>query len=280
MPNIRKLDATASPLHHLGAEMRRYREAAGFTQDELGRHVYCTGSLIGQYETARKIPTRDLTARLDASLGADGALLRLLEMALRFQVPLQAQELADLEAEAAQAFLFEPTVVNGLLQTEGYAKEVLGVLRKDALDGRLAHRMDRQRILLRQEPPLLWVVLGEATLYQAVGGPTVMRTQLARLLDLRDHPSVHIQVLPFTAGAHAGFQGAFSIFRFNNGPDLAYSEDYEAGHLTANSQVVTARTVRYAHLQAAALSVQDSADLIARVMEERYEARPGCRAMA
>lgn len=270
MPNIRKLDPTTSPMHHLGAELRRYREAAGLTQDQLGAKVYCTGSLIGQYETARKIPTRRFTMQLDDVLNTGGALLRLLDMALCFQVPLQAKEIDDLEAEAAQAYFFEPSVVHGLLQTKGYAQEVLGVLHKDDLDAKLANRLDRQLILERQNPALIWVVLGEAALHQVVGSREIMRNQLAHLLAFRDHRAVHIQVLPFTAGAHVGLTGAFTLFRFRNGPDLAFSEGYEAGHLTANPEDITARTLRYAHLQAAALSIQDSADLIARLMEERY----------
>ncbi|MEU0840474.1 helix-turn-helix transcriptional regulator [Streptomyces sp. NPDC005962] len=270
MPNIRKLDPTTSPMHHLGAELRRYREAAGLTQDQLGGKVYCTGSLIGQYETARKIPTQRFTMQLDDTLGTGGALLRLLEMALCFRVPLQDQQYADLEAEATQAYFFEPGVVNGLLQTKDYVRAVVGVLDKENVDSRLAHRMDRQRVLLRTPPLLLWVILGEAALHQEVGGLEVMRTQLAHLLTFRDQDWVNIQVLPYAAGAHVGFQGAFTVFRFRNGPDLGFNEDYEAGYLTANPQDVTVRTLRYAHLQAAALSIHESADLIARVMEDRY----------
>ncbi|MEU8869649.1 helix-turn-helix transcriptional regulator [Streptomyces javensis] len=274
MPNIRKLDPTTSPMHHLGAELRRYREAAGLTQDQLGGKVYCTGSLIGQYETAKKIPTRRFTMQLDDTLGTGGALLRLLEMALCFQIPLGIKEYADLEDEASQKFVFEPTIVNGLLQTKDYARAVLGVLHKDRLEERLALRMSRQRTLERKRPLLLWAVFGEAALRQVVGGPEVMRNQLAHLLRFRDDKWVNIQVLPYTAGAHVGLTGAFTLFRFERGPDLAYSETYQAGLLTANSPDVTDLTLRYAHLQAAALSVRDSADLIARVMEERYGEQP------
>lgn len=261
-------------MHYLGTELRRYRESAGLTQSELGERVYCTGSLIGQYETAAKIPTPDTTARLDTALGTNGALLRLLKMALSFQVPLGIKQYAELEAQASQKFVFELATVNGLLQTEEYARAVLGVLRKDNLDSRVANRMERQRALERANPLLLWAVLGEAALHQEVGGREVMRNQLAHLLSFRDHAWVHIQVLPYTAGAHAGTPGAFTLFRFENGPDLAYNEDYISGHLHANPQDVIALTLRYAHLQAAALSVQDSADLIAEVMEERYGVQP------
>ncbi|MCP9208436.1 helix-turn-helix domain-containing protein [Streptomyces sp. NEAU-Y11] len=270
MPNIRKLDPTTSPMHHLGAELRRYREAAGLTQDQLGGKVFCTGSLIGQYETAKKIPTSRFTMQLDDVLNTDGSLLRLLKMALCFGVPLEFKDHSELEAEATQKFVFEMTVVNGLLQTPDYARAVLGVLHKDELESRLEQRLSRQHILHRERPPLLWAVFGEGALCQGIGGRDVMRAQLAHLLGFRDHPRVHIQILPFTAGAHAGFQGAFSLLRFKNSPDLAYDETYRAGHMSADPEYVADLSLRYAHLQAAAMSVQDSADLIAHVMEERY----------
>ncbi|MGW2324489.1 helix-turn-helix domain-containing protein [Streptomyces sp. NPDC001700] len=270
MPNIRKLDPTTSPMHHLGAELRRYREAAGFTQEQLGGKVYCTGSLIGQYETAKKIPTNRFTMQLDDVLNTGGALLRLLKMALRFGVPLELKDHSELEAEATQKFVFEMTVVHGLLQTPDYARAVLSVLRKDKVESRLEQRLSRQQILHGERPPLLWAVLGEGALCQEIGGRDVMRAQLAHLLSFHDHPYVNIQILPFTAGAHAGFGGAFALLRFQNSPQLAYEETHKAGYMTADPEYVGDLSLRYAHLQAAALSVQDSADLIAHVMEERY----------
>ena len=52
MTHINTLDPGASPLDYYGFELRRYREAAGLTQKQLGSIVYCTGSLVGQIETA------------------------------------------------------------------------------------------------------------------------------------------------------------------------------------------------------------------------------------
>ncbi|MFG2191417.1 hypothetical protein [Streptomyces sp. NPDC048639] len=59
-----------------------------------------------------------------------------------------------------------------------------------------------------------------------------------------------------------------------NEADVAYNQDYDLGHVTANAQSLRDRSLRYARLQAAALSVEDSADLIARVMEDRYGEQP------
>lgn len=116
--------------------------------------------------------------------------------------------------------------------------------------------------------------MSEAALLQEVGGPEVMRRQLARLLDFRQNPWVQIQVLPFTVGQHTGMMGSFNLLRFDDDPDLLYADSYDQGHMTANPQAIRERWVGYARLQATALSPEDSAALIARVMEERYGDQP------
>jgi hypothetical protein len=101
-----------------------------------------------------------------------------------------------------------------------------------------------------------------------------MREQLAHLLAMQKRRWLEIQVLPFEAGAHTGLMGSFNLLRFDKDPDIVYTEDFVQGHMTANPEAVREGSVRYDHLQAAALSVDDSAALIARVMEERYGIEP------
>lgn len=84
------------------------------------------------------------------------------------------------------------------------------------------------------------------------------------------NPRINVQVLPFSAGAHAGLQGSFDLFHFGQDPDIVYTEGYGSGHPTANPDTVKDCSLRYDHLQAAALSLKDSAELIRRVMEDRY----------
>lgn len=57
-------------------------------------------------------------------------------------------------------------------------------------------------------------------------------------------------------------------------PSASPLDSYDQGHMTANPQKIKERSVGYARLQAAALSPEDSATLIARVMEERYGNQP------
>ncbi|MFI9624568.1 helix-turn-helix domain-containing protein [Streptomyces sp. NPDC052042] len=282
MANIQKLDPCASPLDYYGSELRRLREANNLKQGQLGDIIFCTGSLIGQVETTKKVPTRDFSERVDAALGTDGVFSRLIGLVLRSQLPTWFQPYAEMESCAAYISTYQAQLVYGLLQSGDYARAVLATGMPNDLDNQVAARLERQRILERDRPPLTWVVLDEAVLHRPIGGREVMRKQLQRLLDLVGHRWMRIQVLPFAAGEHASLDGSFTTMRFNDDPDIVYTEDIVSGHMTANPDTVREAALRYAHLQAAALSVEASAALIARVMEERYgdPARPEERAVA
>jgi transcriptional regulator with XRE-family HTH domain len=268
--NIQSLDPTASPLDYYGWELRRQREAHGLKQGQLGEIIFCTGSLIGQIETTRKVPTRDFSERVDAALGTDGLFSRLIGLVLRSQLPNWFQPYAEMEAKAAYISTYQAQLVYGLLQTEEYARAVLATGAPNDLEGLVTARMERQRILEREPSPLVWVVLDEAVLHRPIGGTGVMRRQLAHLLRFTGHRWVHVQVLPNKAGEHASLAGSFNFLRFEDDPDVVYTEDVISGHMTANSETIKEAALRYAHVQAAALSVEESAELIARLMEDRY----------
>ncbi|MER5301097.1 MULTISPECIES: helix-turn-helix domain-containing protein [Streptomyces] len=275
MVNIRDLDPSASPLDYYGSELRRLREAADLKQAELASCIFCVPSLVGQVETARKVPTREFSERLDAALGTDGAFSRLVGLVLRSQLPSWFQAYAEMEAKATYISTFQAQYVYGLLQTEEYARAVLATGMPSNLDDLVAARMERQRILERESPPLVLVVLDEAALHRPVGGREVMRKQLRHLLSCGQRRWVQIQVLPYSVGEHAGFIGSFNRLRFEDDPEIVYTEDLISGHMTANPETIREAALRYANLQAAALSVEDSAELITRVMEERYGEHPG-----
>lgn len=207
--------------------------------------------------------------------GADGLLSRLVGLVLRSQLPAWFRQVAELEARATEICTFQAHMVHGLLQTRAYARAVLGAMDQENLDDRTEVRLARQRILEKGDPPVLWVILGEAALRQEIGdGPEVMRGQLEHLLGYEAHPRVNVQVLPFAAGAHAGMTGPYTLYRFPADPAIIYTEGCGQAHPTANPATVKDCSLRYEHLQAAVLSIPDSAKLIRRVVEERYGEHP------
>ncbi|RMB87373.1 helix-turn-helix transcriptional regulator [Streptomyces shenzhenensis] len=270
MTHINALDPGASPLDFYGFELRRHREVAGLTQRQLGDILNYTGSLVGQIETARKLPTQEFSERADIALGTGGLLSRLVGLVMRTQLPAWFQQVAELEARATEIYTFHTHLVHGLLQTPAYARAVLGALDQNSLDDRAVARLARQCIFAKVTPPIFWAVVSETVLRQEVGSSEVMREQLAHLLSFEGNSRINVQVLPFSAGAHAGSQGSFDLFRFVSDPSIVYTEGYGSGHPSANPDTIQDCSLRYDHLQAAALSLKDSAELIRQVMEERY----------
>ncbi|MEU3978876.1 helix-turn-helix transcriptional regulator [Streptomyces sp. NPDC026672] len=273
MANINVLDPGASPLDYYGSELRRFREKAGLLQSQLGEIIHCTGSLIGQIETARKLPTADFSARADAALKTGGALSRLLELVLRSQLPSWFREVAQLEARATEICIFQMGMVHELLQTRAYIHAVLRAFEETKPEDWTAVRLTRQRILEKEKPPILWMVLSEAALYQEVGDRETMRGQLTHLASFERNTRINVQVLPFSAGAHPGFTGSFTVFQFAADPAVVYAEGYAGGYPAADAKTVETCSLRYDHLRAAALSIRDSAELMRKMAEERFGER-------
>ena len=79
----------------------------------------------------------------------------------------------------------------------------------------VAVRMERQARLKQPDAPQLWVVLNEAVIRRVVGERAVMHEQLVQLAEAASAPNITLQVLPFSAGAHASMDSAFWIVGFD-----------------------------------------------------------------
>jgi hypothetical protein len=179
-----------------------------------------------------------------------------------------------LEAEAAGLRIYEPQVVNGLLQTPDYARAVLReVHKKDGTEPlqRLAElRMKRQALLTEEDRADLWLILDEAVIRRPVGGPEVMRGQLSHLAEISRRPNVTLQVLPFSSGAHPALNGAFTIIEFPEraDPDVVYVDSWGGPIYLEKDREVRACAEAFDRLRAAALPPGDSIALVAMVAGE------------
>lgn len=116
----------------------------------------------------------------------------------------EIQRLLGLEHGAHGVRGYDPLLVPGLLQTADYARAVMqasALVRPVEIEQRVVARLRRQERLQGDDPLNLQIIISEAVLLQQIGGPTVLRGQLAHLLTvIEDYPdNVEIQVIPFTA---------------------------------------------------------------------------------
>ncbi len=227
----------------LGAQLRRLRESSGVTREGAGWEIRASESKISRMELGRVgFKERDV-ADLLTLYGVTApeereALLKLARDANspgwwhRYGdvLPSWFQSYLGLEAAAVLIRSYEVQFVPGLLQTREYARAVVllghGRAAPAEIERRVALRMQRQRLLHRERPPQLWAVVDEAALRRPIGGPRVMRDQVAALIEATKSPNIRLQVIPFAAGGHAAAGGAFTILRFGDQelPDVVYIE--------------------------------------------------------
>ncbi|MET9645707.1 helix-turn-helix domain-containing protein [Streptomyces syringium] len=253
-------------------KLRKLRIRAGWTQRELGDKTPVHHSQIAKYELGNETPSKEISDLLDKLLGADGDLSDLWVHVERFPPTDAFRKYKEYEAKATAVHKFLAHHIPGLLQTEAYAREVMSQAlpwcTAEEIDEKVASRLARKSILESPEPPLYWVVLDEAVIRRPVGGPSIMRAQLACLLEESESPNVEVQVLPFAAGCHAAMGGSVSLLSFDGGPDVVYLEGCTLTALVRDRKAVAQHSHRYDLVHAAALPPAMSRKLIEKVSEE------------
>lgn len=279
----RRSDPNQNPTlrgRRLAIELTRHREAAGLSREEAARQLEWSTSTIFRIETGRSRPQPGNVKVLLDLYGVSGperdGLIQLTRDArrpgwwhsFRDVLPNPYEVYIGLEAGAASIRNFEPIVVPGLLQTEDYARQMSRggprELDRDEIERRVQVRIERQRILTREDRPRLWAVIDEAVIRRVVGSPEVMREQLQHLIESAEQGRTTLQVVPFGAGAHAGTTGPFIILDFPEptDPAVVYVETL-AGDIYLEARPDVERyTLAFDRLLAAALHPDDSMRLI------------------
>jgi transcriptional regulator with XRE-family HTH domain len=265
----------------VGGALRRYRESVGYALEDAARVLECDRSKISRIETGQRgIRPKELRELL-AEYGVPASeQLALMAIASRggqhsWWHPY-AEVLSDdyldyviMESAAAEIMTYEAQLIPDLLQTDEYARAIAaaepGYLTDQQREDAVAAKAVRRQAVL-DGSRRLGVVLGEGALHQEVGGADVLAGQIGHLAKLSgEFPAVTIQVLPFSAGAHAAAGGgSLAILRFPDAPSLGvvYLEALSGG-VYLESQEEVARYVRaFALLRAAALSPAESARLL------------------
>ncbi|WP_432250925.1 helix-turn-helix domain-containing protein [Streptomyces sanyensis] len=261
-----------------GAQVRRLRLSAGLTQARLGAMTHVVGTRITQVERCSGAkPTLELAKALDAALGADGLLVDLWPHVYRESFPDWSRTFMAYAAQAVAIRQYTAHVVPGLLQTEDYARALLGVdldLRDEAqLEERLTARLARQNRLDGPGRPELLAILDEAVLRRPVGGEEAMREQLARLVRTAAERQSCILVLPFAHGEHDMLGGSLTVLRLPNGTEVAYCEGAHHGQLFEDPHEVRKLAETYDRLRLAALPARRSLRLIRSAMEDYRDPR-------
>ncbi|MFF3685283.1 Scr1 family TA system antitoxin-like transcriptional regulator [Streptomyces sp. NPDC002187] len=257
-----------------GEELKRRREAADLTQEELSERAVMSRTHIAHIEAGRRRPDVADARRLDQVLRTGGFFERFLPTLDGRAVAEHFAEALEFEQQATVIREYAPKLVPGILQTEAYAREVLGSghppKNEAERDRLLVTRLERAHILDNFDSPVVWTMLDEAVLRRPIGGAAVMCDQLRHILTLGESRRIRVHVLPFSVGAHAMLEGFVSLMWFDDLPPIAYVEGLKSGRVWEVPSVVRQCQEVYDHALGDALSHRQSLALIRSVMEE-YE---------
>lgn len=250
----------------LSAELRRIRQAARMTGDEVAAAAGLSRSTYSNIESGvKQRPTiAEIRAILDACGLTEGRereeILDLCRQSrergwwTRYRDVLSARYVG-FETEASSISTWEPLVIPGLLQVPSYMETTA--------QATLAHPADVQRIvdarmtrqqILDDDPPELWAIFDEGALLRLGGYPEVRREQVLHLLAMAERPNVTLQMTR-TDQLNPGSGGPFVILEFPTpaDPTVVYLEtDTDGLYLEDPAEIARYRTLLN-HLRLVAL---------------------------
>jgi transcriptional regulator with XRE-family HTH domain len=189
---------------HFGRELRRTRVARGWRIAEVARRSGINAAHLSRVELGRRPPTEYIAEALDRVFPERQGWFSAWHGESRSwpEIPATFRSWPDYEDRAATLRAWTPGIVDGLAQTEDYARALIATARIDAAMAgtRLRGRVERQRRFWEREPAVMAVfIVDELALYRLVGSPQTMAGQLRRLLDVAAMPAVTVQVMPAVA---------------------------------------------------------------------------------
>ncbi|MFC8847857.1 MULTISPECIES: helix-turn-helix transcriptional regulator [unclassified Micromonospora] len=253
------------------AQLRRLRGAAGLNQEEYGRRVHYSPSLISAVELGQATPTLAYLKRADEVLGTGGLFVALRALGRREREPIWFRPWLEAEREAAQLRCFGAMMVPGLLQTADYARAVFrldAALTPDRVEEMVAARLDRQGILGGDDPAHLTAVIDETALRRfSEGTAEMMVGQLRHLVDCARRPHVRVHLLPVGGGLHAGLFGPFILGWSADGDWTGFLDNQIGGTVVDEVEGMATLLRRWESVRSDALSRQQSIDLIEEILK-------------
>jgi transcriptional regulator with XRE-family HTH domain len=269
----------------LGAKIRYYREEARLDQTEMGAAIKLKQAQMSNVESGKaKITPENLATLVELLKIPDDAAARMEELRARAAIPgwwekytdimsEPLQALVELESEASWVRIYQGQVIPGLLQTREYAERIISAgsshVRVGDIDRALELRLRRKQRL--DSPDFdLTAVVSEMAIRQQVGGPDVLREQLRYLLQAMREHNVTVQVVPFTADAHAALGDGFTIIQWpaEEDPEAVFVDGLTSWRIHESNPEIRQYNHAFASVQTRALSPRNSVKLISTVVKE------------
>lgn len=257
---------------YCGGQIKLWREGAGVTRQQLAEEANYDYEYIKSMENGRRRPTLRLLQVADQMCGAGGKLVAAHEFMKPEPFPARSQEYMAIEADAIAVHHYALGLIPGLLQTEEYARALIGEscppLDDETVEERVRARLARQEALTRRSRTVYGFIVYEAALRTEVGGQQVMRQQLLHLSTIGELRNVSVQVLPFGKCGGLALNGSFVLLETAEHEHFVYVESPETSVLHGDADKVSTLTQVHGMIRMQALGVEESAAFIRKVAEE------------
>lgn len=240
--------------------MARERQSPKMSRRELGERLNLSESAVAAWESGRNIPDPATLGRIERVLGTADLLQDIVECLVTGE---KSQEYigrwTHVESHATTLLWFEIRLIPGLLQTEEYAYAVL----RD--EQRVKARVDRQKALAKENPPVLVALIDESVLRRDIGGQAVMTGQLNHLVEMARLEHVIIHVVPMRASVCAQYTGPFILASYDGEREIGYTDDAISGGVLENVDEVARLRRTFEIFRGHALNEEESIRLIQEV---------------
>ncbi|MGW0837711.1 helix-turn-helix domain-containing protein [Streptomyces prunicolor] len=273
MPQRRVITGRSrEPRQRFAEELRRLRAASGLSLRALGERLGWDAPLFGKMENGETLGSPEVVQALDTHYGTPGLLLALWELATgdHTQFRERYRRYMALEAEAVSLWHFAVSVLPGLLQTPGYARETLaaGGLEGKELEQQVDARMGRRELLVGKDAPPFRTILSEAMLRTPLRDGAAWRGQLEYVAEVAERPNATVHVLLQSAGLHGLVSADMWYLLLPEGRTVAYTENGYRGELIKESGPVVRLQKAYDAVRDLALSPAESRKFILQMLEE------------
>ncbi len=253
--------------------MRSHREAAGLSRAKLAEALGCSPGWIEKLEICEKPPSEATSDDLDTYFKTSARTFHTIWSEIKKEGKYPAGPpgypgYVRREAQATVLQIFTALALHGLFQTPEYAREILREGRsKDETEKLLAARLERQKILHQTHLAQVSMIVDEGVLHRPTGGASTMKEQVLHLSMLAQDPKITLQIVPSSKGAYRGTAGSFTILSSERERDVVYVEGQTSGQLLEDSREVHEHALVFNLIRGAALSADQSLDLLQTIVE-------------
>jgi transcriptional regulator with XRE-family HTH domain len=256
--------------HRFGQQLRRLREQAGLTQEQLAGRLNLTAAMLSAMERGSRGTKSDYLDVLDRELNTKGQIHVLWKNAnKKSALPPWFEDVPSLQRQAVELKQYSPLLIPGLLQTKDYAWTTLRYGDTTATDAQIREqveqRIKRQSLLKGDEAPSFTAIVSEAALLHPVGGGEAMSRQLDHLMDVSDTARITVQVSPMSIEQPPALDESFQLIKLPDLTEYAYTETRISGSLIDEPESVEVYTRLFGEIRGVALPPLASRDLIDKI---------------